>query len=111
TSAADAAHGAGTSPVAFVPMPVISLSLTHSARKVTFSGAMTSPKAPGKYLIIQRQTGPTTWVKVATTKLTAKSTYKFTKSFAAGSYTFRAYFAGNKYYWPGGSVARKVTLT
>lgn len=108
TTAADAEHLAGLSPVAYVDAIKMSLAIKRSGRTLTFSGSA-RPSHPRKAIVIKVLKG-TTWTTFAKLKLSARSTFALKKKVAAGNYTFRVDIGGDRDHWPGVSAERKVTV-
>jgi predicted GH43/DUF377 family glycosyl hydrolase len=111
TTAADAEHLAGTSPVVYVVKQKVSLKVVLKGRKAILTGTVTPPH-PGKPFSIKMLVGTsTTWVTLAKGKLSSKSTFRLVRKLKPGSYQLRAETPDDRDHFGGQSAVRKIVVS
>jgi Rv2525c-like, glycoside hydrolase-like domain len=95
--------------------PMIYPFLTATAIKLggttTFYGYM-RPSHPGTTMYLQRQTGPTTWPNVATTKVNSTGNYAFSiKPGAKGTFNYRVVWLADADHATSVSATKTVTVS
>jgi hypothetical protein len=108
TTAADADHLAGESSTVRVAPHRLSLKLSRSGRRVSFTGGA-RPAHPGKTVVLRVKQG-TRFASFAKVKLSRRSTFKLARKLKPGSYSFRAELPGDRCHFPGRSPVRSVTV-
>ena len=99
---------AGTSAEALVDAMRVTLKAAAKGRVVTFSGSV-RPHHRRTPVTIEELRG-TLWVRVAATRLSARSTFRVSKRLAAGTHVLRARTREDRDHFGGISVQRSVTL-
>jgi hypothetical protein len=107
-TAADAQHLAGMSSVVYVVKMKISLAVKLSRRKVIFTGRVT-PSHPGRVVLIQKLVGKR-WVAIGQAKLTLRSTFRFVRTLAPGTYDLRVATSADRDHWGGESRPGRVVV-
>ena len=108
STAADAQHLAGMSPIVYVVKMKVSLTVKLARRKATFAGTVT-PSHPGRVVVIQKLVG-TKWVAIGKAKLSSSSTFRFVRTLTPGTYDFRAVTSADRDHWGGESRTRHVAV-
>ena len=99
---------AGTSAEALVDAMRVTLKTGAKGRAVTFSGSV-RPRHRGTAVTIEELRGAR-WVRVAATRLSARSTFRVSKRLSAGTHVLRARTREDRDHFGGTSAQRTVTL-
>jgi predicted GH43/DUF377 family glycosyl hydrolase len=107
-TSADADHLGGESTEVLVERQRVTLKVSASGRKATFTGVVKPRQRTGTVVIQALKAGK--WVKLGKAKLTRRSTFKLVKKMARGSHKVRARRAANRFYFGGTSATKTLRV-